>query len=162
MRLQLFPQDEVMLRKKSTPLANIDGQTQSLVENMFSMMRQHDGIGLAAVQVGVPQRVFVMDVSESQDNPLCFINPEIVEQSGEIEWEEGCLSIPGTLANVTRSKSILLQGLDVSGKVQQLEMSDLAAICAQHEIDHLDGKLFIDKLSRLKYQRIRQKLLKEA
>jgi peptide deformylase len=118
------------------------------------------GIGLAAVQVDVLKRVIVIDISEDKDQPQCFINPEIVESSGEEKMEEGCLSVPGIYEPVSRAKDITVRYLDRDGKSQDLTVGGLLAVCIQHEMDHLEGKLFVDYLSEMKRNRIRKKMEK--
>ena len=120
------------------------------------------GIGLAATQVNVPWRVLVLDVSEDRSAPRCFINPEIVTRDGEEEMEEGCLSVPGVYDKVRRAERIRVRALDRDGEPFELDADGLLAVCIQHEIDHLDGKLFVDYLSTLKRQRIRKKLEKDS
>jgi peptide deformylase len=120
------------------------------------------GIGLAATQVNVPKRVIVMDLSENRNELIVFINPVIEALEGEIETEEGCLSVPGIVAPVSRSERITVSALNREGKSFRLEASELLSVCIQHEIDHLNGKVFVDYLSRLKQGRIRKQLLKEV
>lgn len=129
---------------------------------MLETMYGAPGIGLAATQVNVAKRVIVVDVSEKQDEPLVLINPELLETAGEEEMEEGCLSVPGYYEKVKRAEKIRVKALDREGEQFEREMDGLLAVCVQHEIDHLDGKLFVDYLSNLKRQRIRKKLEKEA
>jgi peptide deformylase len=128
---------------------------------MFETMYAAPGIGLAATQVNVDKRVIVIDVSEEKDQPLCLINPEILARDGVEEMEEGCLSVPGVFELVERADHIRIQALGRDGERIEMEVSDLLAVCIQHEIDHLDGKLFVDYLSPLKRARIRKKLEKE-
>jgi peptide deformylase len=118
------------------------------------------GIGLAAPQIAVQQRLIVVDVSETKDQPIALINPEIVQSTGDITWEEGCLSLPGVYAKVTRPSDILVRGMDRDGKQIEFEANDLLAVCIQHEIDHLNGTMFIDHLSGLKRTRALQKYRK--
>ena len=125
-------------------------------------MREEKGIGLAATQVNRHVRLVVMDVSEEQNEPRVFINPEIVDKEGSTISEEGCLSVPGNYAKVDRAEKVTVKALDGEGEPYELEADGLLAICIQHELDHLDGKLFVDYLSPLKRQRIRKKLEKEA
>ena len=128
---------------------------------MFETMYAAPGIGLAATQVNVHKRVLVIDVSESRKEPLVLINPEILDREGVEETEEGCLSVPGVYDKVTRAERIRVRALDRDGKQFEMEADGLLAVCIQHEIDHLDGKLFVDYLSELKRTRIRKKLEKE-
>jgi peptide deformylase len=128
---------------------------------MFETMYAAPGIGLAATQVNVAKRVLVIDLSEQHDQPLALINPEVLERSGIEETEEGCLSVPGYFDKVTRAEKIRVRALDLNGKQIEFDAEGLLAVCIQHEIDHLDGKLFVDYLSELKRTRIRKKLEKE-
>lgn len=153
-----FPDER--LRKKALPVKRVDDAVRQLVEDMFETMYQAPGVGLAATQVNVQKRIIVIDVSENKDQPLCLINPEIVAKEGVEESEEGCLSVPGIFDKVRRAEKVKVRALDQTGKPLELEADQLLAVCIQHEIDHLDGKLFVDYLSPLKRQRIRKKLLK--
>jgi peptide deformylase len=133
---------------------------QELIDNMFQTMYEAPGIGLAASQVDVHKRFMVIDVSEEKDTPRVFINPEIVASEGGQVYQEGCLSVPGIFADVTRADSITVRFLDRQGVAQELTTDGLLAVCVQHEMDHLDGKLFIDYLSPLKREMVRKKLAK--
>jgi peptide deformylase len=133
---------------------------QELIDNMFHTMYEAPGIGLAASQVDVHKRFMVIDVSEEKDTPRVFINPEIVASEGGQVYQEGCLSVPGIFADVTRADSITVRFLDRQGVAQELTTDGLLAVCVQHEMDHLDGKLFIDYLSPLKREMVRKKLAK--
>jgi len=133
-----------------------------LVSDMVETMKDENGIGLAATQVNRHVQVVVMDVSEDQSEPRVFINPEIIRKEGTTISEEGCLSVPGNYAKVERAEAITVKALDKNGDSFELDADGLLAICIQHELDHLKGKLFIDYLSPLKRQRIRKKLEKEA
>lgn len=155
-----FPDER--LRTVAKPIDKIDGKITTLIEDMFDTMRDEKGIGLAATQVDRHVRLVVMDVSEDQSEPRVFINPVITHKDGKTISEEGCLSVPNNYAKVERAEHIVVTALDKSGKEFSLEASDLLAICIQHELDHLQGKLFVDYLSPLKKQRIRKKLEKEA
>jgi peptide deformylase len=124
-------------------------------------MYQAPGIGLAATQVNVHKRILIIDISKNRDQPMVFINPEIVEKHGVEETDEGCLSVPGIYERVQRAERIRVRALDRQGKSFELEADGLLAVCIQHEMDHLDGKLFVDYLSQLKRQRIRKKLEKQ-
>ena len=142
-------------------MAAVDDRIKTLVDDMFDTMYDAPGIGLAATQVDVHEQVIVMDISEDQSQPLVFINPEIeVIGDGEQEYQEGCLSVPGFFDNVTRPDNIRVRALDREGNRFELEPDGLLAVCIQHEMDHLNGKLFVDYLSALKRQRIRTKLEK--
>ncbi|MEJ2687072.1 MAG: peptide deformylase [Gammaproteobacteria bacterium] len=146
------------LRTRAEPVEQVDDSIRRLVDDMFETMYQAPGIGLAATQVNVHRRIIAIDISEERDQPLCLINPEILERSGEEEMEEGCLSVPGIYDRVVRAERIRFRALDRDGQSFEQEAEGLLAVCIQHEIDHLDGRLFVDYLSRLKRQRIRKKL----
>ncbi len=140
----------------------VDDAIRRLVGDMFETMYAAPGIGLAATQVDVHKRIIVIDVSETSDQPLVLINPKILERDGQIVLEEGCLSVPGIYDEVERARHVKVAALDADGKPFELEAEDLLAVCIQHEIDHLDGKVFVDYLSPLKRQRIRKKLEKHS
>lgn len=146
------------LRIKAEPVATVDRSVRRLVSDMFETMYEAPGIGLAAPQVNVSKRVIVIDISDNRDQPLCLINPEIVSQSGIEEMEEGCLSVPSIFEKVSRAREITVRALDRDGKPFERAVDDLLAVCIQHEMDHLEGKLFVDYLSDLKRQRIKRKL----
>lgn len=148
------------LRTRARPVAVVDREIKSLVDDLFETMYAAPGIGLAGSQVNVHRRVIVMDVSEGKDEPHCFINPEIVAADGHAIHEEGCLSVPGVYAKVERAGSITVRALDRHGEPFELAADGLLAICIQHEMDHLEGKLFVDYLSPLKRQRVAKKLEK--
>ncbi len=160
--LDILHYPDPRLRNKARPVEKVDDQIRKLVDDMFETMYEAPGIGLAATQANVPKRVIVIDVSDAKNRPLCLINPEILARDGEEECEEGCLSVPGVFDTVTRSERVRVSALDRDGKSIELEADGLLAVCIQHEIDHLDGKLFVDYLSNLKRQRIRKKLEKES
>ena len=149
------------LRTVACPVTQVDDTVRQLVDDMLETMYAAPGIGLAATQVNDQRRVVVIDVSEEKDQPLCLINPEIVELAGMEEMEEGCLSVPGVYETVQRADQVRVQALDRDGQTLELSAEGLLAVCIQHEIDHLDGKLFVDYLSQLKRTRIRKKLEKE-
>ncbi len=154
-----YPDDR--LRIESTEVDNVDGKIATLVDDMFETMYAAPCIGLAATQVNVHKRIIVMDISEDKSEPLIFINPEILEKDGIQTFEEGCLSVPGIHEQVERAEQVLVRALNREGEEFQLEAHGLLAVCIQHEMDHLKGKLFVDYLSSLKRQRIRKKLLKQ-
>lgn len=156
----LYP--DTQLRTVATPVSDVDGRIDALVTAMLETMYAAPGIGLAATQVNVHERVVVMDVSDGGDSPLVLINPELIEHHGEAEAQEGCLSIPGIYENITRPAEVQVKALDRDGNPFVLTADGLLATCIQHEIDHLDGKLFVDYLSSLKRNRIRKKLIKQA
>ncbi len=153
-----FPDER--LRKKAAVVKTVDDKIKKLVDDMLDTMYQSHGVGLAATQVDVHQRVIVIDVSDEKDDPLFLINPEIIEKDGIKEAEEGCLSVPGFFEKVNRAERIKVRALNRDGKSFEFEAKDLLAICVQHEIDHLNGKLFVDYISSLKRQRIKKKLEK--
>ena len=155
-----FPDER--LRTVAKPVEEVNDEIKQLVADMFETMKDEKGIGLAATQVNRHVQVVVMDVSEDQNEPRVFINPEIIRKDGSTISEEGCLSVPGNYAKVERAESITVKALDQNGESFELDAEGLLAICIQHELDHLKGKLFIDYLSPLKRQRIRKKLEKEA
>ncbi|MEM9300924.1 MAG: peptide deformylase [Pseudomonadota bacterium] len=148
------------LRTKAEPVEAVDAEVRQLVDDLFETMYEAPGIGLAASQINVHRRVLVLDVSEDKDQPLCFINPEIVAEDGHQIYEEGCLSVPGIYAKVERANSIRVKALGRDGEPFELEADGLLAICIQHEMDHLEGRLFVDYLSPLKRQRVVKKLEK--
>lgn len=158
--LNILLHPDPRLRKHAVPVAVVDDAVRQLVDDMLETMYHAPGIGLAATQVNVQQRVIVIDISEDSSEPLCMINPVITASEGEEEMEEGCLSVPGFYERVRRAEKVTVEALDRDGTPFTLETDDLLAICIQHEIDHLDGKLFVDYLSELKRQRIRKKLEK--
>jgi peptide deformylase len=148
------------LRTIAKPVAKVDGEIQRLVDDMLETMYAAKGVGLAATQVNVHQQVIVMDISEEKNDPICLINPEIIAKDGEEEAEEGCLSVPGFFEKVTRAEQITVSALNRDGERFILEARDLLAICIQHEMDHLQGHLFVDYLSAFKRNRIKAKLEK--
>ncbi|GMQ90625.1 MAG: peptide deformylase [Gammaproteobacteria bacterium] len=149
------------LRRTAQPVKRVDAETRTLVDDMAETMYDAPGIGLAAPQVDVVKRVIVIDISETRDDLRVFINPQIVARDGQQTLEEGCLSVPGIYDNVTRAEHVTVRAQGRDGKLFELEVSGLLASCVQHEIDHLEGKLFVDYLSRLKQQRVRKKLEKQ-
>lgn len=159
--LEILHFPDPRLRQRAVEVKNIDVRIEKLVDDMFETMYQAPGIGLAATQVNVHERVIVIDISKDQNEPLVFINPDILEKEGVEEMDEGCLSVPGIYERVQRADRIRVQALDRDGKSFEMEADGLLAVCIQHEIDHLDGKLFVDYLSQLKRQRIRKKLEKQ-
>ena len=160
--LKILEFPDKRLRTIAKPVTRIDAALGALIDDMLETMYAADGIGLAATQVDIHRRVVVMDVSEQRDEPHVFINPMVtVLEAGEREYNEGCLSVPGFYEPVSRPENILVNALDRDGHAFELRPGGLLAVCIQHEIDHLDGKLFVDYLSALKRQRIRDKLLKQ-
>lgn len=159
--LNILHYPDPRLRRVAAPVAAVDDDIRRQIADMAETMYAAPGIGLAAIQVNVPNRVVVIDISDSRDQLLVLINPEIFEKDGEQVYEEGCLSVPGVYDEVTRAAHICLRALDRDGKTFEMEATGLLATCIQHEIDHLDGKVFVDYLSRLKQTRIRKKLEKQ-
>ncbi len=158
--LQVLHYPDPRLRNPAQPVTQVDDDVRRLVDDMFETMYEAPGIGLAATQVNVAKRVIVIDLSNDKTEPYCFINPKIIAREGDEETEEGCLSVPGIYDMVHRSRWIHLEALDRDGKPFTLKIDDLLAVCVQHEIDHLDGKLFVDYLSEVKRGRIRKKMEK--
>lgn len=155
-----FPDER--LRTVAKPITDFDSNLHTQIDNMFETMYQEKGIGLAATQVDFHHQLIVMDLQDDIERPNVFINPEIVASSGQFTNEEGCLSVPGISANVDRAEFVTLKALDKEGNEFTVEADGLFAICIQHEMDHLKGKLFVDYLSPLKRNRIKSKLEKEA
>lgn len=149
------------LRTRAQPVEQVDAALRKLIDDMFETMYAAPGIGLAATQVNVHKRLLVIDVSEKRNERIALINPEILSREGIEETEEGCLSVPGVYDKVTRADRIRVRALDRDGQEIEFDADGLLAVCIQHEIDHLDGKLFVDYLSELKRTRIRKKLEKE-
>ena len=149
------------LRTVAKLVVEFDSKLKKLVSDMFETMYEAPGIGLAATQVDQHIRLLVMDVSEERNAPKCLINPEILEAIGEEESDEGCLSVPGFYESVTRPEHIRVRAHDVDGEIIEFESNGIEAVCIQHEMDHLEGKLFVDYLSTLKRDRIRKKLVKQ-
>ncbi len=158
--LDILHYPDSRLRTIAQPVAEVSVEVRHLVNDMFDTMYAAPGIGLAATQVNVHQRVIVIDVSEEKNQPLCLINPEIIASDGVEVMQEGCLSVPEIYENVERADHIKVRALDQHGNQYELEASGLLAVCIQHEMDHLIGKLFVDYLSPLKQQRLKKKLLK--
>lgn len=160
--LTILEYPDMRLRKRAAPVKVVDDALRQLIGDMLETMYAAPGIGLAATQVDVHKRLLVLDVSEGKDTPLVFINPEVEVLDPEpFGYEEGCLSVPGYYDLVTRPRKVRVTALDRHGQVFETEAEGLLAVCLQHEIDHLDGKLFVDYLSILKRQRIKHKLLKD-
>jgi peptide deformylase len=161
-KLTILEYPDPRLRTKAQPVEAVDDSIRTLVEDMLETMYEAKGIGLAATQVNVHQRVLVTDVSTDRTDPRVFVNPQIIEREGSTEAEEGCLSVPGIFDTLrARAEKVRVRALDRDGVPFELEADGLLAVCIQHEIDHLDGKLFVDYLSELKRNRIRKKLEKE-
>ena len=158
--LQILHYPDPRLRNVATAVDVVDKETRQLVEDMFETMYEAPGIGLAATQINVHKRIVVADVSDDRNDPVCLINPIVAASSGLCEIEEGCLSLPGVFESVERPDHITVSGLDRFGVAIEFDAEGLLGVCIQHEIDHLDGKLFVDYLSQLKRSRIRKKLEK--
>ncbi len=161
-RLDILHYPDARLHTVAKPVAAVDERIRKLVDDMAETMYAAPGIGLAATQVDVHERVIVIDISETHDQLRVFINPEIIAQSGTEESEEGCLSVPGIFDKVVRAERVSVRALDRDGNSFELDADGLLAVCIQHEMDHLMGKVFVDYLSSLKRNRIRTKLLKQA
>ncbi len=159
LRILEFP--DPRLRKKAAPVEVVDDALRQLIGDMLETMYAAPGIGLAATQVDVHRRLLVADVSQEKDEAQVLINPEILEKNGSAITEEGCLSVPGYYAEVARAEHILVRYLDRDGNEQERQFEGLLAVCVQHEVDHLDGRLFVDYLSEVKRQRIRKRLEKD-
>ena len=160
-RLPILHYPDTRLRNHAAAVNQVDDAIRRLVDDMFETMYDAPGIGLAAVQVNVAKQIIVIDVSEQRDQPLCLINPKLLTTRGEREAEEGCLSVPDVYEKVRRPEWVRARALDRNGKPFELETDGLLAVCIQHELDHLHGKLFIDHLSQLKRQRIRKRAHKQ-
>ncbi|OHX34707.1 peptide deformylase [Methylomonas sp. LWB] len=156
--LKILEFPDKRLRTVAAEVSQVDDDIKTLVDDMLETMYAAKGVGLAATQVNVHQRVLVMDVSENKDEPICLINPEIIERDGVEESEEGCLSVPGFFEKVSRAEHIKVRALNRDGQSFEIEARDLLAVCIQHEMDHLLGKLFVDYLSPFKRNRIKAKL----
>lgn len=154
-----FPDER--LRTVAKPVDKVTDKHRTLIANMLETMYDAPGIGLAATQINVHERILVIDISEEKNDPIVLINPEILEKDGDQEFDEGCLSVPGIYETVHRAEKIRIKALDRDGKTIEMNAEGLLAVCIQHEMDHLLGKLFVDYLSQLKKQRIRKKLEKQ-
>jgi peptide deformylase len=160
--LNILQYPDPKLHTIARPVQAVDARIRKLVDDMAETMYAAPGIGLAATQVNVHERVIVIDISETHDALRVFINPEIIAQSGRAEGEEGCLSLPGIFDKVTRAEQVTVRALDRNGESFELAAQGLLAVCIQHEMDHLMGKVFVDYLSSLKRQRIKSKLAKQS
>jgi peptide deformylase len=161
-KLDILHYPDTRLYTVAKPVQTVNARIHKLINDMKETMYDAPGIGLAATQVDVHERLLVMDISETRDDFRVFINPEIIAESGRAENEEGCLSVPGVYDRVTRAERIKVRALDRDGKTFELEAEGLLAVCIQHEMDHLLGKVFVDYLSPLKRNRIKSKMLKQA
>ena len=161
-RLTLLHYPDTRLREQAEPVTKFDDDLRQLASDMAETMYAHRGIGLAAIQVGVTRRVVVLDTSEERNALLTLVNPEVVRSEGLTEHEEGCLSVPDVYEPVVRPERVWVRAHNLAGETIELDVDGLRAICIQHEIDHLDGKLFIDRLSRLKQDRLRKRVAKRG
>ncbi|MEQ3724431.1 peptide deformylase [Alcanivorax sp.] len=160
-KLEILEFPDPRLRTVAKPVEKVDDELRKLIDDMFETMYAAPGIGLAASQVNVHKRLLVMDLSEEHNEPMVFINPQITPLTDELApYEEGCLSVPGFYEKVKRAARVRINALDRDGNAFEMEADELLATCIQHEIDHLDGKLFVDYVSRLKRDRIKKKLEK--
>jgi len=162
MILNILKYPDKRLRTIAKPVISVDETIKQQVKDMFETMYEAPGIGLAATQVNFHQRIIVIDISDQCNEPICLINPEVIEKSGEIQCEEGCLSVPDYYENVVRANDIKIQALNQNGESFELEASEMLSVCIQHEIDHLNGILFVDHLSKLKQQRLKKKTEKKV
>ncbi len=160
-RLTILEYPDPRLRTRATPVATVDDSVRQLVDDMLETMYAAKGVGLAATQVNVHRRILVADVSEEKNAPLIFVNPEILSREETGTMQEGCLSVPGFFEDVERAHRVRVRALGRDGEVFEMHAAGLLAVCVQHEIDHLEGKLFVDYLSELKRTRIRKKLERE-
>lgn len=162
MILEILKYPDKRLRTVAKAVENVNSEIKKQIKDMFETMYDAPGIGLAATQVNFHQRLIVVDVSEECNEPICLINPEIIEKNGEIEWEEGCLSVPNYYESVKRANEIKVSALNELGQSFELEASEMLAVCIQHEMDHLNGILFVDHLSKLKQKRLKKKAEKQT
>jgi peptide deformylase len=160
-KLEIIEYPDARLRTVAKPVKAFDAALGALIDDMLETMYSADGIGLAATQVNTHKRLLVLDISESRDQPQVYINPEIIDSEGDETCEEGCLSVPGIYAEVSRAEKIRVSARDRDGKSFEQELEGMHAVCLQHEIDHLDGRLFVDYLSPLKQRMVRKKLEKQ-
>jgi peptide deformylase len=161
-KLDILTYPDKRLRQIAKPVTEFNASLRTLCEDMAETMYAAPGIGLAAIQVDIALRLVVMDLSEEKNDLRIWVNPEIVKQEGTVCTQEGCLSVPEIYADVERAEKVTVRALDVNGHSFEVEADELLSVCIQHEIDHLNGKVFIDYLSRMKRDRIRKKLIKES
>lgn len=161
-QLPILHYPDPRLRIRAEPVTEVDGRIRTLAADMLETMYAASGVGLAATQVNVHELVLVVDISEERNQPLCLINPQILRAEGEVSYEEGCLSVPDVFEAVSRAEFIRATALNEHGETIEMEAEGLLAICIQHEMDHLEGKLFVDYLSALKRDRLKRKYLKKA
>ena len=160
--LPILEYPDPRLRLRAKPVTKVDDRIRRLIDDMLQTMYDAPGIGLAATQVDVQERVIVIDISERNDEPVILVNPEILEKSGTISTEEGCLSVPEYFEYVDRAEHIRVRALDGQGEIIEFDADGMLAVCIQHEIDHLDGRLFVDHLSALKRERVKKRFTKRA
>lgn len=158
--LQVLEFPDPQLRNIAKQVVNVDQKVKTIVDDMFETMYESHGVGLAAIQVNIQLQIIVIDVSDEKNEQLCLINPEIISEFGQEESDEGCLSVPGIFEPIQRAERIIVKAINRDGNEFEIEAEGLLAVCIQHEIDHLNGKLFVDYLSPLKRQRIKKKMLK--
>ena len=162
MILNILKYPDKRLRTIAKPVVSVNETIKQQVKDMFETMYEAPGIGLAATQVNFHKRIIVIDISDQCNEPICLINPEIIEKSGEIQWEEGCLSVPDYYENVIRANDIKVQAVNQHGEIFELEASEMLSVCIQHDVDHLDGILFVDHISKLKQKRLKNKTEKKV
>ena len=169
-RLEILTFPDPRLARKSTPITVVDDSIRTLIDDMLETMYAAEGVGLAAPQVGITKRLIVVDCAQKHDEagtliesqPFAVVNPVVTHKEGSIVWEEGCLSVPEYTDGVERAAKVVVEGLDRDGQPLRIEAENLLAVCLQHEIDHLEGVLFVDRLSRLKQALVKKKLKKRA
>ena len=161
-KLNILEFPDARLRTVATPIETVDAALQTMIDDMFETMYAAPGIGLAATQVDFHKQLIVIDVSEGKDQPIVLINPKITQRDGEQVYQEGCLSVPGIYADVTRANNVRVEALNRKGEAYAIEADGLLAVCIQHEMDHLAGKVFVDYLSPLKREMVRKKLAKQS
>ena len=162
MILDILKYPDKLLRTVAKEVDIVNTEIKQQVKDMFETMYDAPGIGLAATQVNFHQRIIVIDISDECNEPLCLINPKIIEKNGEIEWEEGCLSVPNYYESVKRANEIKVSALNQLGELSEIDASEMLAVCIQHEMDHLNGILFVDHLSKLKQKRLKKKAEKKT
>jgi len=162
MILDILKYPDKRLRTVAKEVAVVNSEIKQQVKDMFETMYDAPGIGLAATQVNFHQRIIVIDISDEYNEPLCLINPKIIKKNGEIEWEEGCLSVPNYYESVKRANEIKVSALNQFGELSEIDASEMLAVCIQHEMDHLNGILFVDHLSKLKQKRLKKKAEKKT
>lgn len=169
--LEILTYPDPRLALKSQQVDTVDDEIRQLIDDLFETMYKADGVGLAAPQVGIQKRIIVLDCAQRYDDdgnslpgrePLAIVNPKVTEREGNVIWEEGCLSVPDFTDEIERAATVVVEGLDRDGKPLRIEADELLSVCLQHEIDHLEGVLFVDRLSRLKQTMVKKKLKKRA